>query len=131
MNPHRLPGRGQVTGPDGVGDPGVLAEDGGQPLGVTQSRLAGHADLPVAEGDIQATEELVRGRVEQHGVEHPVRLEGLLDLAGLAARPLLAEQVVELGDHRGPGLLAEPDHLLHGELLTDQPGLHHRPDLAR
>jgi hypothetical protein len=131
VNAHGLPGRRHITGPDGVGDPGVLAQDGGQPARITQSRLTGHADLPVAERDVQPAEELVRGRVQQHGVEHPVGLEGLLDLARLTGRPLPAEQVVELGDHRGPGRLAEPDHLLDRELLADQPRLHHRPHLAR
>lgn len=108
-------------------DLAVLGEGGGGAVGVRMEHGDAHPQLPVAQLVVEAGEDLVPGAADDLRVEAAVADGGPGQITGRHLRGLLGQQLGQPLDELGSG----GHGLARGELLDQQPGLHHVVDLLR
>lgn len=108
-------------------DLAVLGEGGGGAVGVGLEHGDAHPQLPVAQLVVEAGEDLVPGAADDLRVEAAVADGGSGQITGRHLRGLLGQQLRQPLDELGSG----GHGLARGELLDQQPGLHHVVDLLR
>lgn len=108
-------------------DLAVLGEGGGGAVGVRLEHGDPHPQLPVAQLVVEAGEDLVPGAADDLRVEAAVADGGSGQITGRHLGGLLGQQLGQPLDELGSG----GHGLARGELLDQQPGLHHVVDLLR